>query len=307
MESILRMLTSGEGQDKLSDQVLRQISKDLESLTTQQRTGVDSSQLGRLAAEMQQAEGKERNSGANLARLFLESFSVEGKGTDSGKGGRNSQQQNVSLLQSLAKDGQLGANGVVTQAEAAGRDGGNSGVSTKAGEWANLFSAFQSTASGSTSLSQATPSSGNASVTDSQVLQQMITKFQAELQRGSRQINMKMHPPELGRVQLNLISEDNGLQAHLQVQNAQVQSILERNMAALKQALEQQDLDFDQIDVSVESGDDGREEQNREERDFRASDWRSGGNTLSEPEGSDEHIGDYVRSPAGSAGISLRV
>ncbi len=308
VERILSLLTSGEGQDKLSEQVLRQIGKDLESLTARHRTGADSAQLGRLAAELQQAQGKEKSSGPNLARLFLDSFSVEGKGPGSGKSGGSSQQQNVSLLQSLAREGQLGAKGVVTQAETAGRgEGGNPGVSTKAGEWANLFSTFQSTASGSTSLTQASASQGTANITDSQALQQMISKFQAELQRGSRQITMKMHPPELGRVQLSLISEDSGLQAHLQVQNAQVQGILERNMAALRQALEQQNLDFDQIQVSVESGGDEREEHNREERDFRASDWRPGGNALSEPGDRDEQVEGYVRSSAGRSGISLRV
>jgi flagellar hook-length control protein FliK len=135
----------------------------------------------------------------------------------------------------------------------------------------------------------------------------MISKLQAQLQRGSRHINMKMHPPELGRVQLSLVSEDNGLQAHLQVQNSQVQSILERNMAALRQALEQQNLDLDQIRVSVESGGDGREEHGSGERDFRATDRRSGGHLLSEPEDREEQIGGYVRSPSRNSGISLRV
>lgn len=188
---------------------------------------------------------------------------------------------------------------------------GSHSPTSNSAQWGFLSSAAQSgsggTSSGSASLLQASQSVNQAQVSDSQVVQQVVTKLQSELQRGLSRITVNMHPPELGKVKLNLVSNNSGLQAQIQVQNPQVQQIMEKNMPALREALNQQGLDGDEIDVSVESegrGDEFGPYQEREDRQFLSSGHGAEDSRQSERKRSNE---DYSASLADASGINLRV
>ena len=335
---------SGEQVDRILkdlQSVTSQTSGETPGRHAQEKNATEARQLGRLAAVLQQAGRGDGQSGpanastpqgnagngqpeVNLARLFLESFgrgepsgqeksSGQQKGADSSsaKGSSNLRNQDSSIVRSLIQqEGQARSKGpeISTAQSSARSEGANPGVSTKPGDWGSLFSSFRGAVNGSLSgaVSRASQPSGPSSMMDNQVLQQVVSKLQTDLQRGSSRINVRMYPPELGKVQMKLVSEDSNMQVQLQVQNSQVQSILERNMPALRQALEQQDLDFDSIQVSVESGqDNGSGEYSREnEPDFAS---RPGGNAFFEPEDEGEDARGYVDETAGSSGISLRV
>jgi len=341
--SALRGISS-EG--RLSGEQVDRILKDLQSVTSQtsgetpgrhaqEKNATEARQLGRLAALLQRAGGsdgqstpanaatQQGNAGngqpeVNLARLFLESFgrgepSGQDKGgnSSSAKGSTNLRNQDSSIVRSLIQqDGQVRSKGpeISTAQSSARSEGANPGVSTKPGDWGSLFSSFRGAANGSLSgaVSRASQPSGPSSMMDNQVLQQVVSKLQTDLQRGSSRINVRMYPPELGKVQMKLVSEDSNMQVQLQVQNSQVQSILERNMPALRQALEQQDLDFDSIQVSVESGQEDRAGEHSRERepDFAA---RPGGNAFFDREDEGEDARGYVQESHGMSGISLRV
>jgi len=343
---LVSALREASSEGRLSGEQVDRILKGLESVTSeasgetpgrhaQEKTATEARQLGRLAAVLQQAGRGDGQSGpanastpqgnagngqseVNLARLFLESFGrgeppgKEKRGSSSSaKGSLNLRNQESSIVRSLTQQqGQVRSKGpeISIAQSSASSEGANPGVSTKAGDWGSLFSSFRGAGNGNFSgaVSRASQSSGPSSMMDNQVLQQVVSKLQTDLQRGSSRINVRMHPPELGRVQMKLVSEDSNMQVQLQVQNTQVQSILERNMPALRQALEQQDLDFDSIQVSVESGqDNGSGEYSREnEPDFAS---RPGGNAFFEPEDEGEDARGYVDETAGSSGISLRV
>ena len=344
---LVSALREASSEGRLSGEQVDRILKGLESVTSeasgetpgrhaQEKTATEARQLGRLAAVLQQAGRGDGQSGpanastpqgnagngqseVNLARLFLESFGrgeppgKEKRGSSSSaKGSLNLRNQESSIVRSLTQQqGQVRSKGpeISIAQSSASSEGANPGVSTKAGDWGSLFSSFRGAGNGNFSgaVSRASQSSGPSSMMDNQVLQQVVSKLQTDLQRGSSRINVRMHPPELGRVQMKLVSEDSNMQVQLQVQNTQVQSILERNMPALRQALEQQDLDFDSIQVSVESG---QEEGSREHPAERGSDFSSppGWNVFldNEDSGSEEARG-YTEDPAKSGGISLRV
>ena len=325
-------------QGRLSREQLQAFARDLSSMTSentsQPKSAAQTIGPGGLAALLQQAEASEGQrarpgasreqgnaakgrSGVDLARLFLESFdrsehSGRNKGVDgsSAKGGQSSPQQGNSLLQSLVKQGQHGTQkpDISPAQSSAGKEGSNPGVSTKAGEWGTLLSSIRGAGSGSVpgSVARASQPAGSSSMMDNQVLQQVVSKFQTELQRGSRRVNIRMHPPELGRVQLKLTSEDSTMQVQLQVQNSQVQGILERNMPALRQALEQQNLDFDSIQVSVESGQQegstGYSRQSESEFPSRMG-WTGSGDAEAEDQGA----GIPAARSGESGGLSLRV
>ena len=321
MDQLLTALQEASDQGRISGEQLQWMARDLLSLTaentSQQKAGMEASQLGRLAAALQQAEGEGEASGRQLARLFLESFGrgehsagEKGRSPLSAKGKQNPLLQDKSLVQSLVRQGQTGIQAVESSsARSSGQsEGAHPGVSLKSGQWGSLLSSVRGGAEGSATGAaiRSSQSTGTSSIMDNQVLQQVMSKFQTELQRGSSRINIRMHPPELGHVRLQLLSEDSNMQVQLQVQNTQVQSILERNMPALRQALEQQNLDFESIQVSVESGQgDGSPHHSGErESDFSSRPKWSG---YSEAQAGDPDVETLPEHPAEPGGISLRV
>lgn len=335
MSQLLSALHKALEQGRLSGEQLQAFARDLSSMTaentSQPKTAAQTGGPGGLAALLQQAKGGEGQSarpgatgeqgdagkgrsGVHLARLFLESFDRgeqsgrnKGQGTSPAQGGQNFLQQDKSLLQSLVEQGQARIQKAdAPSAQSSGAS--HSGVSLKAGQWGGLLTSVggASTTSPPGSLSHASQPSGPSSMMDNQVLQQVVSKFQTELQRGSRRVNIRMHPPELGRVQLKLVSEDSTMQVQLQVQNSQVQGILERNMPALRQALEQQNLDFESIQVSVDSG--GEEGSRGYSRQSDSDAPRDPGWLGSGEAGAGDTGGEIPAAGSGEpGGISLRV
>jgi flagellar hook-length control protein FliK len=79
------------------------------------------------------------------------------------------------------------------------------------------------------------------------VLDKMMWMAQSGEQKGTIQIS----PPELGRLDLDLVIRQGHLQAHLSAENSQVKEIIEANMGQLKQQLTDLGLVVDRFDVMV--------------------------------------------------------
>ncbi len=89
---------------------------------------------------------------------------------------------------------------------------------------------------------------------ESNVVNQVFVRLAAGLQQGSRNMIINMHPPELGRVKVNLVSDNGRLSAVLHTENQQVQGILDRNLPQLRQSLQEQGLSIEDLGVSLDSG-----------------------------------------------------
>ncbi len=70
-------------------------------------------------------------------------------------------------------------------------------------------------------------------------------------QEGGR-VTLRLYPEELGEVQLDLRVEKDGVRAFLQTQTVQAQEVLERHIPRLREALEQQGLRLDELQVSLD-------------------------------------------------------
>jgi flagellar hook-length control protein FliK len=90
-------------------------------------------------------------------------------------------------------------------------------------------------------------------ISENQVVDQVLQRIQ--LQGGNEQsrIVIKMHPEELGEVKLALTLEKDQLRAQLLTQNQQVQEVLEKHLPRLHEALSQQGVRLEDIQVSVDS------------------------------------------------------
>lgn len=97
--------------------------------------------------------------------------------------------------------------------------------------------------------------SGTA-VPESQVLNGIIENMAVRIGplKETNSITIRLQPEELGRLKIELEVNKESVRAHLIAQNQHSHDILERNLPRLREALEQQGLRLDDIQVDIESG-----------------------------------------------------
>lgn len=89
-----------------------------------------------------------------------------------------------------------------------------------------------------------------AAVDRTQLLEHVSRGIQVSYQNG-QEVRIRLSPPELGSLQIDVSVKDGTLSARLEVQNNRTQQILSDHLPQLKEALAQQGLAVDRIDVSV--------------------------------------------------------
>lgn len=90
-------------------------------------------------------------------------------------------------------------------------------------------------------------------LSENQVVDQVLQRIHLEGGDEQSRIVIKMHPEELGEVKLALTLEKDQLRAQLLTQSQQVQEVLEKHLPRLHEALSQQGVRLEDIQVSVDS------------------------------------------------------
>lgn len=93
-------------------------------------------------------------------------------------------------------------------------------------------------------------------VTDKQIIDQIfehISIRSLNSSEGTSNLSIRMHPEELGRLELELVANKDGIKAHIHAQTHQVQDILEKHIFRLREGFEQQGLKLQEVTVSVNS------------------------------------------------------
>ena len=102
---------------------------------------------------------------------------------------------------------------------------------------------------------------------ESRVVQQTIDHLTLHARGDSSSITVKLHPEELGELQLRMVMEGDQLKVHLQAQSQQVQEVLERHFPRLRDALQEQGVTVEDFQVSVDSGE-RNDQQFSQQREF---------------------------------------
>lgn len=108
------------------------------------------------------------------------------------------------------------------------------------------------TAKTATPAQPAAPLPG-AIVNEEAVIQQVYQKFNVQLRDQQTQINIKLHPAELGELKIDLTFREGAIRANVFAQTQQVQEILEKNMPRLRELLEGQGIRIEDIQVTAKS------------------------------------------------------
>jgi flagellar hook-length control protein FliK len=133
-----------------------------------------------------------------------------------------------------------------------------------------FFSPQQGRSQGETTASTTTTSmyrlpSGNF-VPDGTVTDQMIAHFSVNRRLESGSINLKLYPQELGELRMEIKVEQDNVKAHIIAQSPQTQEMIDRHMPKLREALEQQGLHLQQVEVTVAAQDNASGERFQDSR-----------------------------------------
>ncbi|AZR73875.1 hypothetical protein BBF96_11035 [Anoxybacter fermentans] len=83
------------------------------------------------------------------------------------------------------------------------------------------------------------------------IFRQMVEKFRLELRQGVSQMEIKLHPEELGRMQLKLIVEEGVVTARFLTETLKVKELIEQNLPKLRETLAKEGIQWDKITVDV--------------------------------------------------------
>ena len=209
-----------------------------------------SPEVEKVAAPAQKKHGsgidfpsQPRDANSNYIHSNLPGVNVKAESESSNT---NAQQQNGEGRKNTAK-------GTVSQAEHA--------AAKSSQDTPLIFSLDQERASGlmsqgqthSTSLMLKLPS--GTEVPQNQVMNQVIDRFTLNRTLESGNITLKLYPEELGELRMEIKVEQDNIKAHITTQNPQVQEILDRHLPRLREALEQQGLNLEQMTVTVDKDD----------------------------------------------------
>ena len=93
-----------------------------------------------------------------------------------------------------------------------------------------------------------------ASPVSEQVRNRIIDHIETAREHGRVELSFDLHPPELGRMRLNLTSQDHSLSVRLWADSDQARQMLESQMDALKQRLAEGGISLGSFNVGRDNG-----------------------------------------------------
>lgn len=92
-------------------------------------------------------------------------------------------------------------------------------------------------------------------VPENHIVGQVVERFSMNQRLETGTVTLRLYPQELGELRMEIKVEQDNIKAHITTQNPQVQEILEKNMPRLREALEQQGMNLELMEVSVAASD----------------------------------------------------
>lgn len=126
------------------------------------------------------------------------------------------------------------------------------------GEQTNTFAQSLATVQDSPSLPASEPGKtvtlpSGMLVHEEDVIRQVLERFQVSRRQLDTQINIKLHPAELGELKIDLTVKEGSIRANVMAQSQHAQEIIEKNMMKLRTVLEAHGFTIDDITVASKS------------------------------------------------------
>jgi flagellar hook-length control protein FliK len=111
-----------------------------------------------------------------------------------------------------------------------------------------------------------TASAKSSAQTERLVMTQTLDQIRIISRSGSQEIQMRLDPPDLGRMQMKLSMDGSSVSARVTVENETVKQVLQNGLPQLREAFSSQGLRVERFDINVGFGFD-QQQQNKELRD----------------------------------------
>ena len=86
-----------------------------------------------------------------------------------------------------------------------------------------------------------------------QVMNQILDYMKVSMRPEDTVLNMQLHPENLGTLHIQISAREGVMTAHFTATSEAVKTVLENQMAVLRENFEQQDIKVDAIEVTVET------------------------------------------------------
>ncbi|MDE6627028.1 MAG: flagellar hook-length control protein FliK [Lachnospiraceae bacterium] len=84
-----------------------------------------------------------------------------------------------------------------------------------------------------------------------EVIQQIVEQVKVHMSQSTTSMEMQLYPEHLGRIQINVVSKDGVMTARIVAENEAAKQAIEGGLTNLKEAMQQQDLKVEAIEVMV--------------------------------------------------------
>jgi flagellar hook-length control protein FliK len=121
--------------------------------------------------------------------------------------------------------------------------------------FAHTRSGLQTTSSGAPVDSSMFRLSSGSTVPEGTVVDQMIAHFSVNKRLETGTVNLRLYPQELGELRMEIKVEQDNIKAHIIAQNPQAQEMIDRHLPRLREALEQQGLNLQHVEVTIAAHD----------------------------------------------------
>ncbi|MFO7839134.1 MAG: flagellar hook-length control protein FliK [Desulfosalsimonadaceae bacterium] len=278
-------------------------------------SGADAAAFARANTGERGNAGQEESGEEQGLRQLLQQLAGREKTAGSGSG--NGQKQDPAFADILGgKADSVDAEQLLRQAGAEKSDAKPGALKQNSRQTADILGQTQSGGQGgdktqSTAASGAQQTGGSfdraLQGAENRIVSQVFVRLFSGVRQGSGNMNINMHPPELGTVKVRIHSESGHLQVSLHAQNHQVAGVLERHLPALQQSFAGQGIEVSDLQVSVDSGGEEGQTQFDEQAFSEAERGFANSGAAEEQEPEERQPAREPESSAGHSGLSLRV
>lgn len=96
-----------------------------------------------------------------------------------------------------------------------------------------------------------TVTAGSQPVKSADIINQIVEQVRVHMSQNATSLEMQLYPEHLGKIQINVVSKDGIMTARIVAENEAAKQAIENGLTNLKEAMEQQDLKVDAIEVMV--------------------------------------------------------
>jgi len=242
-------------------------------ITIHQGTAVEkeAATSGKAAASPSESQRLDVND--NYIKAHLPNETSQNKTEENGDRHQNSspksQQQEMAASVETAKEAQvMGEQPVIQKGQQ------NTVMESQPLMFAHTRSGLQTTSSGAPVDSSMFRLSSGSTVPEGTVVDQMIAHFSVNKRLETGTVNLRLYPQELGELRMEIKVEQDNIKAHIIAQNPQAQEMIDRHLPRLREALEQQGLNLQHVEVTIAAHDNSGNERFQE-----SSAWRQPNNS----------------------------